>query len=447
MDLRQLFSGGDSRTIKAKKNIVLSFGIKAADTLMYMLLVPLTLGYLNEYEYGIWLTINSILMWINSFDIGLGNGLRNKLAEALAKDDKQLCKEYVSTSIIMLLFIMLLLLLGGLLISNIINWYTILGVSQSAVSNLDQIIFVSYGFFCLNFVLKIIGSIYLALQLTAVNNFFTCFSHAIALLAIFVLTKTTESSLMYVAIAYSAAAPLTYLIAYPFTFFGKYRFMSPALTCFKKDLLGSLFSMSILFFVIQLGSLLLFSTANLIISHLFGPNNVTPYNIAYKYFSLITIVVSLVIAPMWSATTDAYASGDMEWIRKTVKTINKMLCACFIVIICMVAVSPFVYSLWIGDSLLIPFKMTVLVALYIFVLLFSMTYSYFLNGMGFLRVQSINTIIVGILFIPLSIWLGKSVGLYGVVFALLLANVSGAWLNFIQFKKIISGTAHGIWLK
>lgn len=447
MGIRQLFAGDDSRTIKAKKNIYISFGIKAADTFMYLLLVPLTLGYLNEYEYGIWLTINSILMWINSFDIGLGNGLRNKLAEALAKDDKQLCKEYVSTTIIMLLFIMLLLLFGGLLISCFIDWYNVLGVSQSAVEDLDQIIFVSYGFFCLNFVLKIIGSIYLALQLSAVNNLFTCLSHAIALLAIFILTKTTDGSLMYVAIAYSAAAPLAYLLAFPFTFLGKYSFMSPSLTCFRKKLLGSLFSMSILFFVIQLGSLLLFSTANLIISHMFGPDKVTPYNIAYKYFSLITIAISLIIVPMWSATTDAYASGDMEWIKITIRKINKMLCACLLTMFCMVAISPLVYSVWIGNTIVIPFKMTVLVAMYIYVLLFSMTYSYFLNGMGFLMIQSINTVIVGILFIPMSICLGKIIGLYGVIVALLLANVSGALLNYIQFNKIIFGTAKGIWLK
>ena len=447
MDIRQLFAGSDSRTIKAKKNIIWSFGIKAADTLMYLLLVPLTLGYLNEYEYGIWLTINSILMWINTFDIGLGNGLRNKLAEALAIGDNQLCKEYVSTAIIMLFVIMLLLLFGGFIISNFINWYTVLGVTPYSVENLNQIVFVSYGFFCLNFVLKIIGSIYLALQLSAVNSLFTCLSHAIALFSIVLLTNTTHGSLMYVAIAYSAAAPLTYFVAYPFTFWGKYRFMSPSLTHFNKTLLSSLFSTSVLFFVIQLGSLLLFSTANLIISHLFGPSNVTPYNIAYKYFSMITIIVSLLIAPVWSATTDAYAQGDLEWIKKMVKKANQMLCVCWFIIVCMVVFSPIVYSIWIGDSIHIPFKMTFLVALYICVLLFSMTYSYFLNGMSLLKIQSFNTIIVGILFIPVSIYLGKVIGLYGVVIALIAANVSGALLNYIQLNKIISGTAHGIWLK
>jgi O-antigen/teichoic acid export membrane protein len=65
------------RTHKALFNIASSFVIKGASILLSLLLVPLTLDYLNPYEYGIWLTLSSVLMWINYFDIGLGNGLRN----------------------------------------------------------------------------------------------------------------------------------------------------------------------------------------------------------------------------------------------------------------------------------------------------------------------------------------------------------------------------------
>lgn len=89
MKLNQFLNliGKDERSRKASKNIIALVGIKGLDTLIYFVLVPLTLGYLNAYEYGIWLTLSSILSWINSFDIGLGNGLRNKLAESLAVKD------------------------------------------------------------------------------------------------------------------------------------------------------------------------------------------------------------------------------------------------------------------------------------------------------------------------------------------------------------------------
>ena len=87
--LISFFTQGNKRTLRAKKNITVSFISKAISILIGFIIVPLTLSYIGEVEYGIWLTIASIISWFSFFDIGLGNGLRNKLAEALAKDDQE----------------------------------------------------------------------------------------------------------------------------------------------------------------------------------------------------------------------------------------------------------------------------------------------------------------------------------------------------------------------
>ena len=118
-----------SRSSKFKTNIIVSVFFKSADTLIYLLLVPITLGYLNPYEYGIWLTLSSVLAWIDSFDIGLGNGLRNKLAESIANNDKIKARKYVSTTFFMLLILMAILLVIGLLVIHWINWEEVLNLS------------------------------------------------------------------------------------------------------------------------------------------------------------------------------------------------------------------------------------------------------------------------------------------------------------------------------
>lgn len=147
MSILSTLSSGDERTIKVKKNILASVLIKGVDFLVYLLLVPVTLGYLNQYEYGIWLTLSSILMWINSFDIGLGNGLRNKLSEALAQNDKKLCKSYVSTTLFMLCILMLILMIIGGFLFPILDWYSILGASPDKVQRLNQVAFISFSLF------------------------------------------------------------------------------------------------------------------------------------------------------------------------------------------------------------------------------------------------------------------------------------------------------------
>ena len=70
--------------------------------------IPLFLKYLGEKDYGIWMTIFSIVSWINTFDLGIGNGLKNKLTENYSKKNFQEMKEYIMTGYISLSFLALI---------------------------------------------------------------------------------------------------------------------------------------------------------------------------------------------------------------------------------------------------------------------------------------------------------------------------------------------------
>lgn len=83
-------------------NILFSGFLKIVGLLTSLVIVPITINYLNNEVYGIWMTITSILYWITTFDIGLGNGMRNYLAEALATNDTKLGKKYISTTMLLL---------------------------------------------------------------------------------------------------------------------------------------------------------------------------------------------------------------------------------------------------------------------------------------------------------------------------------------------------------
>lgn len=445
MKIINFIKKGDKRTTKAKKNIIVSGLFKGGDTLIYLALVPLTLGYLNPYEYGIWLTLNSILGWINSFDIGLGNGLRNKLSESLAKDDWELAKKYVSTTLFMLIGLVIVLMTVGIVVIKIIDWYKLLNVSPNYVGNLSEIVSLSYFFFCLNFVLKFIGNVFQALQIPSAMYIMNFFGHLLSLIIIYILKITTPGSLLLVAIVYSAAPPFIYLLAYPITFYYLFKKLSPSYKYFDTRCIKSLFNLSIVFFILQMASLILFSLSNLIISNLFGPAEVTPYNIVQRYFGVLPMLTNIIIAPMWSATTDAYIKGDYEWIKKTNSTFRKMFIIIAILLIIMVIISPFVYKIWIRENVGITIQLSILMAIYNFIIMWSQSYSYLLNGMGKLKLQAINTIIVAILFYPVIRLLGIKYMLSGIMIGMCILNLSGAILNTLQFNKIINKTAKGIW--
>lgn len=445
--IANLSLGDNPRSIKANKNILVSGAFKAADTLIYLLLVPLTLGYLNAYEYGVWLTLNSILGWINSFDIGLGNGLRNKLAEAIARNDNMDAKKYVSTTFFMLIIIALIILIVGSIIINIVNWNDLLNLQYNSINNIKEIIYVSFCFFCLNFVFKFIGNIYQAMQVPSAMYIMNFCAHCLALFVIYILTKTLSSSLFLIALVYSAAPPLIYLIAYPITFRCIFKNYAPSIKHFDISAVKELFNLSIVFFLLQIAGLILFSLTNLIISNLFGPEEVTPYNIAYRYFSIIPMLINIIFAPIWSATTDAYIKGDIEWITNNNRKMRRLLLIIMVILFIMVIFSPVIYKIWIQNKVEIPFVLSILMAIYNFIIVWSHCYGYFLNGMGKLRVQVINTITVAFLFYPLCKYLGGLYQVPGVLLGMCLVNLSGAILNTIQFHKLTNNTATGLWTK
>jgi len=141
------FSQGNKRTLRAKKNISVSFISKGISILISFLIVPLTLGYVGKVEYGIWMTISSIIHWFAFFDIGLGNGLRNKLAEALAKDEKEIAKIYVSSTFALITGIASLMFIGFFIAANFISWNSALNTDVVPNNELFDIGVIVFFFF------------------------------------------------------------------------------------------------------------------------------------------------------------------------------------------------------------------------------------------------------------------------------------------------------------
>ena len=72
------------RSKKTNFNTFLSLFFRGASILLSFILIPLTLKYIKPDVYGVWLTLTSLVGWIAMFDIGIANGLKNKLSESLA---------------------------------------------------------------------------------------------------------------------------------------------------------------------------------------------------------------------------------------------------------------------------------------------------------------------------------------------------------------------------
>lgn len=436
---------GDRSAI-LKKNIYLSFIVKGWSILVQLLLVPMTLKCLGTYQNGIWMTIASMLLWIDSMDIGLGNGLRNQLATFMAQKNIQKAKEAVSSTFFMLIMIISPIAIILISLAHIIDCYALLNVNPSIVKDLVNAITVSIIFVCSTFIFKFIGNFYLGMQMPAINNLLVTSGNTIALIGTFLAYKWGWHSLMSIAIINTASPLVCYLASYPITFNIFYPKLRPSYLSVKYQSAKSLFTTGINFFVLQIAGVVLLMSSNILISKLFSPSMVTPYQIAYRYFTVLLMIFTIICVPYWTATTDAYTKGDFRWIKNANKTLNRIIAVVFLLTIILIAISDWVYSVWIRGQVHIPLAMTVIVGIYMFILVVSTRYSYILNGLGALRVQLIFTITAAGIFIPLSyLVVSLTHNLYCFLGVMCLVNIPGLIANAIQYHKIINNNAHGFW--
>lgn len=437
-----------SRSSLLQKNIFASFVIKGWSALIVLLLVPATLHCLGEYKNGIWLTISSLLLWIDNMDIGLGNGLRNKIAEYMAHDEFERTRSLISSTFAMLTCIIIPVLLILLLLIALTDPYWIFNASPSKVDHLDQVLMATVTLVCTSFIFKLIGNFYMGMQLPAVSNLLIALGQTLALIGTYIVLWSGSHSLMLIALVNTVSPLIIYLLAFPYTFLYKYPHLCPSLKLIKLKEAKAVIHMGVQFFIMQISSVVLFMTSNILISNLFSPTMVTPYQITYRYFSILLVIFTVICMPFWNATTDAYQKNDIAWIRNATKKLRLMTVGILICLIVMIALSDIVYAIWIDQQTVIDLKMSIMMAAYIFILIYSMRYSYFINGIGKLRLQLIFTTAAAVLFIPLAYLTTQwTHSIIWFMIVMCLVNIPGLIVNRIQFHKLINGKANGIWMK
>lgn len=441
--------GTGSRTEKAKKNIVVLFVIHIFNFLSLMAIVPITIKYLGENQYGIWLTLSSVLMWFGNLDFGIGNGLRNKLAESFAKEDYQSARKYLSTAYAVFGIGIFTSLLIYLVIHNFINWAFILKAGSYDVKSVNNFVLIVFVLFAFQFLLRLLTSLINADQKPALNGFITLCNNILTLIVVFILNLVAQSSLYAYGILISVIPLAVLLIASYILFKGRYKKIAPSLKQVDLKSYRNLVSLGLQFFIIQVSALIVFTTDNLIITHLYDPSQVTIYNIAHKYFFLNTLVFNVFLSPFWSAFTDAFVKNDFEWIKQVVKRLLQIWAVISFATIIMIVVSDFVYRIWVGGNIQIPFSLSVAMGIFMIVTNWNNIFAFFINGVGKIRLQFYFSIFAAVINIPLSIFLAKgmNMGITGVITATIICiGFASIWAP-IQYKKIITGTAQGIWMK
>jgi O-antigen/teichoic acid export membrane protein len=441
---------GQERSVKAKKNILATFLLRGISIAISIILVPMAINYVNVSQYGVWLTLSSIVVWFSFFDIGLTQGLRNKLAEAIANKESELAQIYVSTTYAILTIICTILWIAFLFVNRFLDWSKILHLPLNLRAEVSILAIIVFSYFCLQFVLRIITTILVADQQPAINSVVSVSGQLISLIFIFILVKTTSGSLIKLGTVFCVSPILVYIIASFIFFRGSYKKYRPRFSKIKFSYSRGLLSLGIIFFLIQVAGIIQYQTANIIIARNFSSADVTSYNIVYKYFGMLDMMFVIFLAPFWSASTEAFLKKDIAWIKKGIKKYNQLNLLLFIIGCIMLYFSNSIYDLWLGKGKVnISFYLSFWGFLYFMMTTFVATYVAFLNGINALRIQFIACIISPAIYIGVALLLIKyyKMGPYALFIASIACNFNGLILAPLQYHMIVNKQKKGIWIK
>lgn len=437
------------RTKKANLNTLLSLFFRGGSILLSFILVPLTINYIKPDAYGVWLTLTSLVGWVAMFDIGIGNGLKNKLSESLASKNYEQGRMYVSTTYIIIGLIAFTLICVYLIFCQFVNWQVVFNSSFIPENKLRKVVTIVAVLFLLKLISDIINVVSAAFQMGSISSILLFLSNLGITLSVWVLSKATTPNFVLMAFCLSIIPFLISIVASILLFNRVFKSIKPSFDYVNFKESKSIVSLGSQFFILQIVVVIIFQTDNILISHFFNPTQVTIFNVAYKYYSILIVVFSVIISNYWTAFNESYFKKDFAWIKYSINKLIRISILSSIISFLMVFISNKFFKMWVGEEIEISYNLSISLCFYIAILNWSSIFSNFLNGIGKIRLQVTLAPIVGVLNICLSIFFVKVLkfGISAIPSANMLSLSIGAIVGFIQYKKIINNNAQGIWNK
>ena len=416
------------------RNNILNFAFKIVGMFLGIVSVRLNLKYLGNSLYGMWVTISAIISWMSSADLGIGNGLRNELAQAFGKGDTDRQGKLVACGLTELSKVSCFVFLFFLIISQLM-------IKGKIIDEQLRIpLYITTIFLCINLVLGISQAIAYGCQKSWLVTLTISMISLLNIINVSILLFTgIPQSLIVFSISNGMATVLPNIFLFIIL---KRKNMFCYRKCKKEyDVIKkSIINIGLQFFCLQLCAVILYSTDNVIINYLISSEMVTKYSVITSVYDMGSSLFAILIIPFWSEVTFHVAKNEFKWVENT---LYKLLIIWGFYLLGVILVSIMfnrVVQLWLGDnayfyetSLILTF------AIYCGITCFSSIFVNMLNGLGKIKLQLGLAIIESLINIPLSVILAQKyeLGILGVKLATLFCALINAIVLPIQAVVII----------
>lgn len=389
------------------KNVIGSFLIRGLSLFVSLFSMPLYIKYFeNQVVLGLWFTIISVLSWVLTFDLGLGNGLRNRLVETIVRNDNKESSKLISSAYAIISILSIAIIFFALIVFSKINWNNVFNIDNTIISNEVLLVAIKILFIgiMISFILKLINSILYAMQKAAINNVLALITSVLPLIYIlFSPNKGIEENLISLSWINTFSICLPLLIATIIVFFfTPLKQCKPSLRNIHIKTEISIVSLGGAFFLTQIAFMIINSTNEILITNFWGPEYVVEYQIYNRIFSLVGSFFSIALTPVWSSVTRALVEKDFLWLKNLNKVLYHVGALGVIFEFLLICFLQKIIDIWLGDnSINVNYVYAIVFAVYGSLFIYNIIVTTIANGVGYLKTQLICYSVGAMLKIPL----------------------------------------------
>jgi O-antigen/teichoic acid export membrane protein len=401
--------------------------------------VPLSLSYLGTERYGIWLTLNSLMMWLALTDMGWGgNALINALAGAHGGDDLESARELVSTAFFGLCAIALVM---AVLFIAIIQHVPLAGVfnASGAVPPAElrtAVVFVFLAF-AVSFPAGVVQALCHGFQRGYVANVWNTIGSLLGLAALAAVTRIGGDLPRFVLALWGVRAALA-VIALIGAFAWLAPALAPSLRCISRAALIRLSSLGVRYLVAQLAGLGIFQSQLLIVAHQVGPSEVGTFNLSQRILTLPCNLAQLLASPLLPAYGEARARADWDWIgTASRRSLVTSAAIGFGLTLPLAFGVRWLVEAWIGQELVPTPGLVVALSSYALLASLAVPLSVLLFGLEAVGGQARIALVTAAIIIVAGVWMAGRWGLAGLGCAMAIAFSVNLLGQIIQVRSVV----------
>ena len=389
-----------------------------------LITLPMARQSLHPELFGVWMMLSALLGFMVFADLGIGNGVLNKITEAQATGDRELLRRVLISGYVSTFAVALLIFVIWLAWSRLSTEPTLIAGQISLEHRAD--VMKALTVFAVVLVINIPASLIQRVQLGMQQGYWNGiaqFGGSLLTLVAVPLTLNHGGGVAELVLA-TLGVQVAVNIVNSLVWLYRNNLLNNSKWSDSLDIrtMSGLLRTGSLFFLIQLAAAFAFQSDMIVITQTLGQSAYGDFAVVQKLFLFVSMLLSAATTALWPAFGDAIASNNFAWAAKALR--RGMAAAAILAFgasAVLAASMPWIMQHWLKASFTPAWSLVAALSAWAVIDAVANVAASFMNGANILRAQLIFAVVMAGTAFAAKWWLTPILGATGAILSTILA--------------------------